>query len=111
MLKNKTKIELIKEVEKLQRKLSSLEKKKPSPEKPAEHLFKGHIWESFFKNSANFIVIVDKNGVILDINRIVKGLKRADVIGASAYDFVSDAERSKMQLAIKKVFKNGAPQE
>lgn len=111
MLKNKTKIELIKEVEKLQRKLSSLEKKKGATEKPADHLLKGHIWESFFKNSANFIVIVDKNGLILDINRIVKGHKRADVIGASAYEFVSEGERSKMRSAIKKVFKNGAPQE
>ncbi len=111
MLKNKTKIELIKELEKLQHKLSMLEKKKDSSAKEYGHLLKGHIWESFFKNSANIIVIVDKKGAILDINRVVKGLKKIDVIGASAYDFVLEKERSKMKLAVKNVFKNGDSQE
>ena len=62
MFKNKTKIELIAELKKLQRKLVLLETKKSTKNDSKELVLSTSHWNSFFKNSANIIVVVDKKG-------------------------------------------------
>ncbi len=111
MFKNKTKIELIAELKKLQRKLVLLETKKSTKNDSKELVLSTSHWNSFFKNSANIIVVVDKKGIILDVNRVVKGLKKQNVIGTSAYDFVSKEHKATIKKAITTVLKTGKPQE
>ena len=67
-LSKKTKSELILEVKKLQRKLDLSQKKQaPKHSKSTPNLTDSK-WDSFFKNSLNIILIVDKSGKILVLN-------------------------------------------
>src|SRR4051812_32839043 len=101
--KGKTKDQLAAEVKKLQRQLEILKKKpsagsssKTTPVKKATStslILKDSKWESFFKNSTNIILVVDKKGMILDINRVTKGTRKEDVVGHSVYLFVGEQFR------------------
>jgi PAS domain S-box-containing protein len=113
-LSKKTKDELITEVKKLQRKIESLQKKKIA-DAPASHASLPNLrdskWESFFKNSLNTIVIVNRSGVILDINKLSKGRKKEEVIGKKVYDFVDKASVKEIRSSIANVFDTGKSQE
>jgi len=111
MFKNKTKIELIAELKKLQRKLVLLETKSSKKNESKELVLSTSHWNSFFKNSANIIVVVDKKGNILDINRVVKGLKKETVLGQSAYSFVAKEHQGIIKKNVEAVFKTGKPKE
>jgi len=103
----KTKAELIAELKKLQRKLNRFS---DLPVKQKKSSLADKRWDSFFKNSANIVIIVDKKGAIIDINRTVSGLKKQDVIGASAYNFVEKESVGIMKKAIATAFKTTKPQ-
>ena len=101
-LSKKTKPQLIAEVKKLQQKLDLAQKNKKS------HLpqttLKDPKWESFFKNSLNIIAIVDRRGNILEINKVAERSKVENLVGKSAYKFVSKDAAKAMKAAIEKVF-------
>lgn len=107
-LSNKTKSQLIAEVKKLQRKLDLIEKKQPSKAKPT---LKDSTWESFFKNSLNIIAIVDRRGIILEINKVAERSKVENLVGKSAYKFVSKEAAIVMKAAVAKVFATKVSQE
>ena len=115
-LAKKTKDQLIAEVKKLQRKvvaLSKVEPKTKSPKvkiaTPSSEILKESKWESFFKNSANIILVVDKKGIILDINKLAKGTKKESVIGKSSFYFLDKQSAAVMKRAIDSVFKTKKP--
>ena len=111
-LSKKTKIELISEVKKLQRKIELLKKNKtsvPTQFETPTNIFKSTKWESYFAHSENTVVAVDSKGIILDINKLAKGTKKENVIGKSAYSFVDKETLKTMKLAIASVFKSHKP--
>lgn len=67
-------------------------------------------WKSFFKNSKNVILVVNKKLEILDINRVIHPKGKKAVIGKSALVFVSPDSQKNMKKAIAAVFKTGKPQ-
>ncbi|CAN5455600.1 PAS domain S-box protein [soil metagenome] len=110
-LSKKTKDELIAEVKKLQRKVELLQKKTSTSASKESPNLKDSKWESFFKNSLNTILIVDKKGTILDINKTEKGFKKQDVIGQNVYSFIVKEAVKSMKQAIENVFATKKSQE
>ena len=110
-LSKKTKSELIAEVKKLQRKIESVQKKKSNEPPVTLADLKGSTWESFFKNSLNRIIVIDKTGRILDINKVERRIKKENIVGKKVYDFVDKAAVKGMKLAIDNVFKTAKSQE
>ena len=115
-LSKKTKDQLVAEVKKLQRKIEALQKKDgktrllPGSKESSLNL-QDSKWESFFKNSTNTILIVDRKGVILDINRVSKAVKKVDVVGKKASDFVAKEAAKIMKEALEAVFTTKKPKE
>ena len=109
-LSKKTKSELIAEVKKLQRKIESVQKKKSNEPPVTLADLKGSTWESFFKNSLNRIIVIDKTGRILDINKVERRIKKENIVGKKVYDFVDKAAVKGMKLAIDNVFKTAKSQ-
>jgi PAS domain S-box-containing protein len=105
-LSSKTKAQLIAEVQKLQRRLKSLEKKKA-----ASANSKKQLWDSVLRHSANIVVVVDKHYKILDINKVGKGRKKSKVIGEYAYALALPESRPVIKKAISAAFKKGKAQE
>jgi PAS domain S-box-containing protein len=110
-LSKKSKTELIAELKKLQRTIRSFEKSQTSENKHTLSILSDLKWQSFFRNSQNIILVVDRRGIILDINSETKQVKKKDIVGKSAYSFVSDEDLKRMKLAIEKVFKTKKAQE
>jgi len=110
-LAKKSKVELIAELKKLQRKIRSFEKSQTAENKHPHSLLSNVKWQSFFRNSQNITVVVDRKGTILDMNSETKQVKKKDLIGKSAFSFVSDADLKGVKLAIEKVFKTKKAQE
>lgn len=110
-LSKKTKNELVAEVKKLQRKIESLQKKELSDSATSFPNLKDSRWESFFRNALNIIVIVDKNGRILDINKVNKPATKNDRIGKKIYEFVDNGARKGIKEALRVVFSTKKPQE
>jgi len=111
-LSKKTKPQLIAEIKKLQRKFELLQKKQleagsyfGSPNLNSAE------WSSFFKSSLNTIVIIDKKGIILDINKVAAPTKKENIIGKSVFGFVVKEATKTMKSAIDKVFITKKPQE
>lgn len=55
------------------------------------------------------ILVVDRDGKILFMNRTVPGLTLEQVIGTSAYDFVSPTDQGVMRQALAEAFATGRP--
>jgi len=110
-LSKKTKNELINEVKKLQRKIESLQKKKSVENSPPSFNLKDSKWESFFSNSSNTILIIDKKGIILAINKVTKPSKKEDFIGRSSYNFAAKEAAKIMKETVNSVFSSKKPKE
>jgi len=110
-LAKKSKVELIAELKKLQRKIRSFEKSQTAENKHPHSLLSNVKWQSFFRNSSNITVVVDRKGIILDMNSETKQVKKKYLIGKSAFSFVSDVDLKGVKLAIEKVFKTKKAQE
>ena len=104
-LAKKSKVELIAELKKLQRKIRSFEKSQTAENTNPYSLLSNVKWQSFFRKSQNITVVVDRKGIILDMNSETKQVKKKDLIGKSAFSIVSGADLKRMKLAIEKVFK------
>jgi PAS domain S-box-containing protein len=97
-----TKAELLAEVKKLQRNLELVKKKK---EASAPEI----LWQAAMKFSANMVVVVDKNYVIVDINKVKKGYSKKDILGKKAFDFSEKENKPTIKNAIDTVFKTRKP--
>lgn len=64
-------------------------------------------YRSIFENSADQILLIDRVGKIMHINRVDTG-RREDVIGTSLLSFQSDKNLQDVVGAIKYVFENGS---
>jgi len=67
-------------------------------------------FRSVVESAPDFIFTVDKKGKIQFINRTISGLKKAEVVGTSAFDYVSVEFRTIMRRAFERVIKTGLPQ-
>jgi len=65
----------------------------------------------FYKYSLNIVTIVDKHGKIVDVNRVVKGLKKENVLGTSIYNFMPHECHAHVKKNIKKAFLTKKPGE
>jgi PAS domain S-box-containing protein len=68
---------------------------------------KAKIWESFFRNSEKIIILVDTKANIIDINDVVKGIKKKELIGKSVFQLFDKTAIEKARKAINSVFKSG----
>lgn len=103
-ISKKTKDELIAEVKKLQRKIEFLQKSNcVEPAKSFLNL-NGSKWGLFFKNAPNTIVIINRKGVILDINKVPKSFKKKNIVGKKVYDFVAREATKIIKEAVEYVF-------
>jgi PAS domain S-box-containing protein len=64
-------------------------------------------WRSLVENAPDFILMLDRDGTILFLNRATEGLSREQVIGTSAYDYVEPEYRPVMRQALDRVFTTG----
>jgi PAS domain S-box-containing protein len=110
-LLKKSKAELITELKKLQRKISSLEKKNKPEKYYSDSLSNDLKWHSFLKDSQNVVFVVDRKGIILDINTGTKHIKKKDIIGKNAFSFFANQDLKRIKSAIETVFKTQKTQE
>ena len=110
-LSKKTKQQLIAEVKKLQRKIELAKKNSPSNFSKDQSGLICPKWDSYFKNSLNMILIVDRKGIILDINKVAKTSKKENIVGRSVYSFVVKEVAKNIRESIEKVFKTKKAQE
>ncbi len=106
ILSKVTKAELIAQIKKLEREITFLDSTKSTSSTKIK-LPQDIRLRSFYKNSLNIITVSDIKGRILYVNRIVKGLKRKNVIGSSIYNFVPEENRSFLKKKIATVLKTG----
>jgi PAS domain S-box-containing protein len=64
-------------------------------------------WRSLVANAPDFILTVDRAGLIQSINRTVPGLRVDNVIGKHVFEFTDPETRGKVQEALDKAFKEG----
>jgi two-component system cell cycle sensor histidine kinase/response regulator CckA len=62
---------------------------------------------SLAENALDFIMIVDRDGVISFINRVVPGYTIDETIGMSIYDCVSAEHHDRVKQCVEKVFETG----
>ena len=61
-------------------------------------------WRALVKNTNERIIIADKNGNILFVNRVAPGRTVEATIGTSIYDYLSPNDKKTVRKAIKSVF-------
>jgi PAS domain S-box-containing protein len=66
-------------------------------------------WRSLVENAADLILIIDREGTILFMNRTPPGLTVQEVIGKSAYDFIEPEHWDMVKAAVAGVFNTGNP--
>jgi len=64
-------------------------------------------WRSLIVNAPDFILTVDRAGLIQSINRVVPGLRMEDVIGKHVFEYTAPESRAKVQEGLDKAFKEG----
>ena len=65
-------------------------------------------WRSMAKNSPDFLLTLDRNERIIDINKIeLLSLKMKDVIDKPVYDFIPEKYHESAKYCFKRVFKSG----
>lgn len=110
-LPKKTKTELILEVEKLQEKIALLQKRQDTQIKAQpKRALKDSDLMTFLKHSKNSILLIDKKGDILDINKVEAGTKKEDIVGANIYSFLAGEIKEKVKQAVELLFQTQEPQ-
>lgn len=64
-------------------------------------------WTSLVENAPNFIMIVDREGLIHFINHGVEGIPISKAIRSKIYDYIDSEFHSIVRKTLNKVFKNG----
>ncbi len=89
-------MELITEVKQLQDKMELLKNSKAEEIKSqSQRILQDSNLMSFLKHSKHFILIVDENRNVIDINRVHKQLRKEDIIGNSIFSLITDESKEK----------------
>jgi PAS domain S-box-containing protein len=65
------------------------------------------IWSNLVKDFPEQILIVDRAGKMLYINRTRSGRTMKEILGSSVYEYLSPKEQTRIQGLLQKVFKTG----
>jgi PAS domain S-box-containing protein len=103
-IRNK-KVQAEQKIEKLQKEIRRLQEQAGTI--TPEALAFQYTSDPFFKNAANNILIVDRKGVVLNLNRVENGMKKSDVIGKTIFSFVDASYSRLLKSAISKTFRTG----
>lgn len=94
--------------EALEQRIIELEKEVAEFKKTEDVLRDSDIkWHSLVKNSPDFIIIVDSEGTIQFINRVLPGFVMEEVIGRALYDLQSPDSQKRHKKVLKQVFRTG----
>lgn len=66
-------------------------------------------WIQFHKNASNYLVIIDRDANILDVNKVAGGQTKEQIVGCSAYLLTHPDSRVVAKRTITSVFKDGKP--
>jgi PAS domain S-box-containing protein len=66
-------------------------------------------FRAIFENSADHILLIDKNANIITINRVTPDYKKEDVIGKSLFSFPDEKNHEMLKKAINTVLTNKTP--
>ncbi|MFC1477324.1 PAS domain S-box protein [candidate division KSB1 bacterium] len=67
------------------------------------------MWKSLVENSPEFIIIIDEQGGIRDMNRTASGVEKGAVIGKRIYGFLLPEHKETFRQTLKTVFQTGTP--
>lgn len=65
------------------------------------------LWRALANNIPDFIMLIDAQGTICDINRVLPGYRRDDVLGASIFSFLPPEQHSVAREAVHQAFFTG----
>jgi PAS domain S-box-containing protein len=111
MKEERKKIEqLVRELEDLRKRAAELEKSDVERRQLSVRLQDSEArWRSLVENAADLILTIDKEGIILFMNRTPPGLTVPEVIGKSSYDFIGPEHWDMVKTAVAGVFSTGNP--
>lgn len=69
------------------------------------------LWQSLCRTTGEYVVIIDRDGVMLSSNRLGPGLTAADVVGHPIYEFTHPESTESLRRAIDRAFVTGLGQE
>lgn len=96
---SKSKTVLIAEIQKLKQEITQLNKKQLTEKQSATPL-----WKSYFKKNSNFILVLNKEGVIIDINNTSKKYNKTALVGTSILKYIDKPTQKVVKEAIGKAF-------
>ena len=97
----KTKAELLQEVETLRKHVAELKQTQETLRKSEEK------WRSLLKDTPDIVIIVDRDDTIRFINHTVPGIKEQGVIGKKVYDYISPEHHDTMREDLERIFQTG----
>ncbi len=97
----KTKDELLQEVETLRRHLTKLSQTERELRESEQK------WRSLLSNTPDIIMIVDRDGTIQFINHTVPGIKEQEATGKKVYDYISPEHHDTMKKNLEQIFTTG----
>jgi len=100
---HKSKVELLKELSALRKRVSELEQTQKTLQESEQK------WHSLAQNAPNFIIITDADGKIQFVNRTVSGFSVDRTVGRTIYDFLEREYHDTAKSALKHVFETGQP--
>ncbi len=64
-------------------------------------------WRSLIENAPNFIATLDRQGMVLFVNRVPEGFALNSVMGTPVYDYVPLEEHTRLRQSLERVFQTG----
>ena len=107
---DKTKEQLIDEVEEMHQRISALEQSETERKRVEGELRQSEErWRSLAQNIPDIILVVARDGTIQAINRTLSGGSVEEMIGKSVYDNLSSEHRDTVRESLEQVFQTGQP--
>ncbi|MFN0118735.1 MAG: PAS domain S-box protein, partial [Elusimicrobiota bacterium] len=66
-------------------------------------------WKSLVKNVTDFVYMIDRNGKILFINRVLSDLSYDQVLNSTVFDYIDPIYHDSVRSTIEKCFESGEP--
>jgi PAS domain S-box-containing protein len=95
-------------VRELEQKIADLEKELTRYSRLEQRLVeKGKEWQELLKSAPDIILMTDRDGKILYLNRAVSGYSVKEAIGKSVYEYIPPEHHSLVKELMEQVFKTG----
>jgi diguanylate cyclase (GGDEF)-like protein/PAS domain S-box-containing protein len=108
MKRERTKSELARELKRLHKRIQWLEKAETRHQQEAGRLrISEQRWRCLLQSAPDIILMIDRSGKILYINRTVEGFSIEKTIDRSIYEFILPEYRSLTRRAVRRVFRTG----